>query len=159
MNHFQRSTLTLILHLQNRRHQESGYSLVVTLASILLLGTLLVTAALVSKVDSSSTSASIDINSGFYAAEAGLNLRASDVRADFVGFNRPSGDSEASSWEACVDSDPNNNGEGDFVCDSSITINGQQIVTFVDDVTEEDAVSVPITDGPFAGLNSLEISV
>lgn len=151
----QRIQLRLLIRLQQSNHQESGFALVVAVVSIILLGALLLTAALVSKVDSSSTNTSKNSNSGFYAAEAGLNLRARDVRAKFEGFNRPSGISPTT-WEDCIDASSSNNGSDDFVCDTSLTINDHQIASFIIDRTGSTPASITVPDGIFAGLNAQE---
>jgi hypothetical protein len=127
----------------------------VAIAAILILTTLLLTVSLVSKIDTTSTNASEDSNSGFYAAEAGLNLRANEIRDTFEGFNRPSGNSP-SSWEDCVDSDTTNDGDDDFLCNTSFNINNQQIVTYVKDITASTPKAVTIADGTYAGLSAQE---
>ena len=155
MKNQQRSIYQLVLFLQQKKNSQGGYSLVITLASILLLGTLLVTAALVSKVDSASTNASRNSNSGFYSAEAGLTLRANQIREEFEGFNRPSGNSPAQ-WEDCIDTNNSNDGDNDFACESNLFINSQQIVTYGIDRTGNTPISVTVADGAFAGLNAQE---
>ena len=152
---FQRVQLQLLLRLQQAQNEESGYSLAVTIISIILLGALLLSAALVSKVDTSSTIASTESNSGFYAAEAGLNLRASDIRSEFIGFQRPSGISPTS-WEDCIDASTTNNGTEDFACDTSLIINEQQIASFIVDQTGSEPESITVSDGIYAGLNAQE---
>jgi Tfp pilus assembly protein PilX len=150
-----RFILQWLLQLQQTQRQEGGYTLVVTLAAILLLTTLLITISLVSKIDTSSTNASEDSNSGFYTAEAGLNLRANEIRERFEGYNRPEG-TAPSSWEDCVDDQKTNDGEGDFLCDTTLVINGQQIVTYVEDITGDNPKAITIADGTYAGLNAQE---
>jgi Tfp pilus assembly protein PilX len=155
ISHYHRSTLLLLMHLQRVQRQDRGYTLVVTIIAILLLTTLLITAALMSKVDSTSTNASRNSNSGFYSAEAGLNMRAGQVRQAFEGFNRPSGTSPTS-WENCVDAATTNNGSDDFECDTTLTINGQRIASYVIDRTGSNPASITIPSGMFAGLNAQE---
>ena len=69
-------------------------------------------------------------SSGFYGAEAGLNIRAETIRQIFVGFNRPAGASPATT-NACKSG---NNGSGDFVC-SGYSFNNRSVSTYI----EEDA--------------------
>ncbi|MCM1981288.1 hypothetical protein [Lyngbya confervoides] len=154
-NSFNRTTFALILHLKEKAGDQDGYSLVIVLVSVLLLGALLLASALMGQLDSSSTRASTNRNSGFYAAEAGLNLRAQAVRAKFEGFNRPSGISPLS-WEFCTDTVDSNNGSGDFACDTSLTINGQRIASYVIDRTPATPVSITVPNGIYAGLNAQE---
>ena len=59
-----------------------------------------------------STKASMDSARGLYAAEAGLNLRADQVRQIFEGYNRPAGTSPTAAG-ACAGT---NVGSGDFAC-------------------------------------------
>ncbi len=49
---------------------------------------------------------------GFYAAEAGLNLRAEQIREIFVDYNRPAGSSPVED-NAC---EAGNDGGGDYIC-------------------------------------------
>lgn len=67
--------------------------------------------------------------SGFYAAEAGLNMRAETIRAKFIGFNVPQGTSPSSSTP-CAGGD---SGTGDFAC-VDYDFNGRDVTTYV---TEE----------------------
>ena len=72
-----------------------------TILMLLILTSLLAAYNLFGKVDTSSTKASASSNTGFYAAEAGLNLRAKQVGDTFVGYNRPQGTSPTA-WQNCV---------------------------------------------------------
>jgi Tfp pilus assembly protein PilX len=92
-----------------------GYTLVVTMAMLLILAVLLITYAVTSKVDNATSTSSAKSNTGFYTAEAGLNLRAKQIRNKFEGYNRPAG-SSPSNWNNCLDADPANDGTGDFAC-------------------------------------------
>jgi hypothetical protein len=84
----------------------------------------------------SSTSAYIEGNSTFYAAESGLNKRAEMVRQRFLNYAQPDGSSPAQvagqpvtieNMLACLDNDISNDGAGDFGC-RQITLNYQQAV-------------------------------
>jgi Tfp pilus assembly protein PilX len=99
----------------DRSHSQGGYTLVVTMAMLLILAVLLITYAVTSKVDNATSMSSAKSNTGFYAAEAGLNLRAKQIRNKFEGYNRPSGGSP-SNWNNCLDADTSNDGTGDFAC-------------------------------------------
>lgn len=52
-------------------------------------------------LNTATTKYSKDTVTGFYSAEAGLNLRAETIKNIFVGFNRPSGTSP-STTNPCV---------------------------------------------------------
>lgn len=148
------SVLMLLIRLQRCRYQESGFSLVATVAVLVILSALLVAAALVSKVDTASTNASAKGNKGFAAAEAGLNLRAKEVRNQFEGFNRPSGTSP-SNWQACADGSSGNDGTEDFGC-SAFTFQSQDIFTYVEeDPANPGSITIPQGEA-FAGLLAQE---
>ena len=148
------SMLTLLIRLQGCRDQEGGFAMVTTAALLVILSVLLVTAALVSKVDTASTNASAKGSKGFAAAEAGLNLRAREVRNRFEGFNRPSGTSP-SGWAACTDGSSGNDGTGDFDCET-ITFQDQDIHTYVEeDSSNPSSIEIPVGE-PFAGLTAQE---
>lgn len=79
-------------------------------------------------LDIATTKSSQDSSTGFYVAEAGLNLRAEDVRQRFVGYNRPSGASPTdTSSSPCVGA---NQGSGDFVC-REYSLSNRQAVTYI----------------------------
>jgi Tfp pilus assembly protein PilX len=152
-----------LIRLQRCRHQEGGYSLVVTIAMTLILATLLVTAAVISKIDSASTRASNKSNTGFYSAEAGLNQRAQEVRLKFDGFNRPLGtapvdiDGDGEIWDTCEDSaaTPAQRGTVDFGCDS-ITFQNQETLTYVQE-NAANPINITIPAGEqFEGLSAQE---
>lgn len=143
-----------LVRLQGKQQSEGGYSLVVTVAMLLILSTLLISAAVVGKVNSASTTASTKSNSGFYGAEAGLNIRAKDIRNRFEGFNRPTGASPTD-WNACADTSSTNDGSGDFAC-NVVNFQGQDILTFVEeDAANPNSIIVP-TGERFEGLSAQE---
>jgi Tfp pilus assembly protein PilX len=169
----ERMLFKLLLQLQRKPQQESGYIIVVVMGMVLALSTMLITAALTSKVDTNNSRASGNSAAGFYAAEAGLNLRAKDIRDTFVGYNVPGHngvDLSPNDSAACRDTTgtppvPNtaNDGSGDFACDNSETFKGQSVSTFVQNSNKLDPITrkpipTPITidSGDFAGLNAQE---
>ena len=79
---------------------DSGYILVVTSVLLVTLSSLLVTAAVMSKVNNDSTKASVKSNKGFYASEAGVNLRAKKIKDKFRNFSAPDG-TPPDSWKNC----------------------------------------------------------
>lgn len=173
---FQHSLFQLLVRLQRTRQQEGGYSLVVTVAMLLILSTLLISAAVINKVDSASTSASARSSNGFFAAEAGLNLRAKQIRTQFEGFQRPEGtppidaDNDGEIWDNCADG--SSVGTLDFNC-QNFTFQGQEVFTYIEEVGEDanldgvpddvdgdgeaDPISITIPAGErFAGLSAQE---
>jgi hypothetical protein len=163
----ERILFNFLLQLQRKPQQESGYVIVVVMGMVLALGTMLITAALTSKVDTNNSKASANSAAGFYAAEAGLNLRAKAVRDTFIGYNVPGHDgvdlSPAGS-SACRDAITStaSDGSGDFACDNSKTFKGQPVSTFVQNSNKLDSAgkpiptSITIDSGDFSGLNAQE---
>jgi len=82
--------------------------------------------AVTSNIELATTKLSRRTASGFYVAEAGLNIRAEDIRSTFLGFNRPMGTAPASS-DAC---EGGNMGSGDFAC-QNYTIGNRSARTYV----------------------------
>ncbi|WP_299486847.1 hypothetical protein [Acaryochloris sp. IP29b_bin.137] len=141
-----------LMCLQEKRSSQSGYSLVVTVAMLLILSTLLISAAVVNKVNSASTQASSKSNLGYYAAEAGLNLRAKEIKETFEDGNRPAGLPPAN-WQACTDDSGSNNGSGDFAC-KAYNLPGQTAQTFLEESSFE---QIPVPEGEeFEGLIAQE---
>ena len=148
--------LRLLVTLQRHRHQEEGYTLVVTIGMVLVITSLLATSAVMGRIEQASTSATSTSEQGFSGAEAGLNLRAEQISNAFEGFNQPSG-TAPNSWEDCLDNDAGNNGTGDFACDNSLKFQGQTIATYVVGETSgsPDPIIIP-QDERFGGLSAQE---
>ncbi|MCG9893768.1 MAG: hypothetical protein MH252_22180 [Thermosynechococcaceae cyanobacterium MS004] len=167
----QRTLFNLLLKLQPvSSRSEGGYIIVVVAAMIVAVSGMLLAGELVSRVDNNSTKASGNSTAGFYAAEAGLNLRAKAIKSTFEGYNVPSGTSP-SSGNACRSS--SNVGTGDFICDNSLSVQDYlypndptkriPVSTYVIDANAKNSSGVPqpssITIEPgelFSGLNALE---
>lgn len=173
---FQHSLFQLLVRLQQTRQKEGGYSLVVTVAMLLILSTLLISAAVVSKVDTASTNASARSSNGFYAAEAGLNIRAAEIQSQFQGFQRPAGttptdtDNDGEIWDDCASGA--SVGTDDFIC-RSLPFQGQEVFTYVQEIGQDanvdgipddidgdgvaDPISIVVPSGErFAGLSAQE---
>ncbi|MCO6431665.1 MAG: hypothetical protein J5J00_12455 [Deltaproteobacteria bacterium] len=109
-----------------RKNSEQGFVLITTL---LLMGLMLAFLAVyytTTAIETATVRHSKSSASGFYASEAGLNLRAENIRSIFVGYNRPTGASPVTT-APCTAGD---NGSGDFAC-QNITINNRTVRTFV----------------------------
>jgi len=136
---------------QYRLDQEHGHILLLT---YLLLGALLAMIgayATIVDIELATTKHSRDSATGFYAAEAGLNLRAKEIRDIFVGYNRPEGVSPAE-INACEGA---NLGTGDFAC-SSMVMNNRDVISYV---TEEPGNPIMLTIPPgelYQNLNAQE---
>ena len=169
----QRTVFNLLLRLRHRSQPEGGYIIVVVGGLIVAISALLLTSELVSRVDSNSTKASGNSAAGFYAAEAGLNLRAKDIRAKFSGYNIPSGTSPTTNDPSNPPCSTGNVGTADFVCSNSYTAQDYlypndtskrvKVTTYVSDVNDKDGngnpvpTAVTINPGePFAGLSAQE---
>jgi hypothetical protein len=158
--------VTLLLKAyQTRQHKDPGYILFFTVGIVLALTGLALTYSLANRVEQAQAKASAAGNTGFYAAEAGLNLRAKDIKDKFLDFGYPSGTSP-SNWEACTDSATGNDGYGDFACET-FELPAQdgltaKIPTYVvppaSNATtgEPEYSTVSITSGEFKGLNASE---
>jgi hypothetical protein len=151
--------ILFLLRLQRKQNRSGGYTLVITIAVLLVLSVLLITYAITSKVDNASSTASAKSNTGFFTAEAGLNRRAEEIRAKFVGYNLPVGTSPQdtngqTTWKACVQ--PGGTpGTGDFQCQTDSNLGAQPVSTYVEDLTNGIPVSTIIPQGDlYAGLSA-----
>lgn len=105
-------------------------------------------------METSTTGSSLNGVRGFYAAEAGLNLRADQVRRIFVGYNRPAGTGPdpASSDAPCEGS---NGGSGDLAC-AEYAFQGRRIRTYLEEMSGN-PISVVIPRGElFQNLHAQE---
>jgi hypothetical protein len=154
--------LVILLKSDNQdSSKDKGYVLVVVIAIILGISGLLALYAKTSKVEQNSTTAVVDSNSGFYGAEAGLNLRANTLRQKFLNYQQPSGTSPESAT-ACFESGANK-GTGDFQCDKMELAAGNKgrsknsVTTYV--VSADQGVQGVVPQGDlFQGLSMLEFT-
>ena len=131
--------------------RERGFALIMTMSLLAALAAILAAYAMATRFDSSGTYFSRNTTTGFYAAEAGLNTRAEEIRGIFVGYNRPTGASP-STENACVGA---NNGSGDFAC-RSMELNRRTVRSYV---TEEPDNPIVLTIPPgerYQNLNAQE---
>jgi hypothetical protein len=122
--------LNLLMKYQKIASQEGGYVLVVVMGMVLSLSGLFLTSGFTSKVDQVTSRATEESSSGFYAAEAGLNLRSKKIKDIFVGYDTPEGTSpDGNSVTVCRDANANNNGTEDYKCEDSSfgKVNGKPI--------------------------------
>jgi hypothetical protein len=100
------------------------------LVLLALLGGLILTHFSLTWIEMSTTQSSMNSFVGFYAAEAGLNVRADLVRQAFVGYSQPSGTSpDTSSGTQCEGS---NNGTGDLAC-AGYEFQEREVITWVEE--------------------------
>ncbi len=104
-------------HIRNssERERHSGFALIATMLMLVVLVALLGAFSLLTRIELSTTKATQDSTSNFYAAEAALNARAEAIRSIFVGYNRPTGTSPTST-EPCSGT---NIGSGNYACADS----------------------------------------
>ncbi|BDG17796.1 hypothetical protein TbrSNM41_25300 (plasmid) [Thermus brockianus] len=103
-----------------------GFALVSVLILLAVLMSFLTAYFFLTLTEIRTTSSSARQTTGFYAAEAGLNLRAEEIRQKFLGYNRPQGTSPQSN-APCQGT---NQGSGDFAC-KTYTISGRTVRTYV----------------------------
>ena len=135
----------------NTANSEKGFALVAAMLVLSVLTALLGAYMLTSKIELGTTKAARDSQSGFNAAEAGLNIRAEQIRTTFLGYNRPSGTSPSAA-SACSSG---NMGGGEFAC-QSVELGQHEATTYV----SEDASNPIITTIPpgerYQNLNAQE---
>jgi hypothetical protein len=155
------SLILLLFLLQRKQNRSGGYTLVITIAVLLVLSVLLITYAITSKVDNVSSTASAKSNTGFFTAEAGLNRRAEEIRAKFVGYGLPKGTSPKdangqTTWKVCIQPQPGGNtGTEDLRCQTDSDLGAQPVSTYVEDLTNRIPVSTIIPQGDlYAGLSA-----
>lgn len=128
-----------------------GFALVAVLLFIALTMSLLGAYYVITRIELASTKYSRDSVSGFYAAEAGLNIRAEQVRQLFVGYNRPSGVSPDED-EACSGT---NLGTGDYAC-QGYTFGKQSVKTYItEDASNPISTTIPLGER-YQNLNAQE---
>lgn len=107
-------------------NNDKGFALISSFYFILILIGLSGAYFLATNTEIMAGKSSSDASLAFYAAEAGLNLRAEQIRSIFVGYNRPEGTSPYPS-NACQDG---NMGYGDFACET-FNMSNREVTTYV----------------------------
>ena len=141
-------------------NRPSGFAVATVLMMVVVMGVLLASYFVITNLEISTTSQSANSTKGFYAAEAGLNLRAQEVRAKFQGYNVPTGTSPtaANPSQACL-TDANGNfigsvGTGDFQC-KGYSLQGRNAATYVQYLGLQTVDPIPPPD-TYAGLSAQE---
>lgn len=134
-----------------KKRSSNGFALITVILFIALMATLLGAYYVITRIELASTKYSRDSVSGFYAAEAGLNIRAEQVRQIFVGYNRPAGVSPSEEG-ACTGS---NLGSGHYACES-FSFGNQQVVTYItEDPGNPITTTIPLGE-QYQNLNAQE---
>jgi hypothetical protein len=131
-----------------------GFVLVTVLSVLAVLAMLVAAYFVTTQIETTTSKANADGTTGFYAAEAGLNLRGEQVRQIFQDYNLPSGTSPSTS-APCTGGDE---GTGDFAC-KSYTVSGRTVRTYVvgDPANGSGGASLTIPPNErFAGLSAQE---
>lgn len=120
-------------------NSQGGFVLILTLFMIVVLAALFTAYANVSQMEIAATRAIRNSAVGFNSAEAALNLRAEAIRAEFIGYNRPTGSSPSAS-SPCTAS---NMGSGAFAC-QTISIGRNVATSFVtEDPSNPAMITIP----------------
>jgi hypothetical protein len=130
---------------------QSGMVLVSTLFLLTALLTLLAAYCTMSASEIATTRSIKNSSDGFFAAEAGLNVRAKEIRDLFVGYNRPTGVSPTL-LSPCEGS---NNGSGDFGCEDFYFARRSAITYVREDAANPYQTTIP-PDELFQGLSAQE---
>lgn len=138
----------------SRSSRERGAALITALLVTVLITALLAAYFILTRTEMATTRHSMNGTRGFYAAEAGLNLRASAIRSSFVGYERPTGTPPtlSSGQVPCVSGAQ---GSGDFACQQR-SFSDRNVHTFViEDAANPSNINIPPGE-PFQNLSALE---
>ena len=94
----------------------SGYVLVIAIATIVALTGLLAVYGRSNRINNIATSTTLDSSGGFFAAEAALNQRAEKLRKLFLDRQTPSGNSPQD-LDDCITGSGSQLGSGDLACE------------------------------------------
>jgi hypothetical protein len=118
---------------QQDDRSDQGYAMVMISIVSVVMFSLLAAALAITNISTLSTNAYVNANSTFYAAESGLNRRAQELRAKFVGHARPSGTSPIDQIQSCLTGAVSTQGDGDFGCTNysfhSSSPSGKSVIT------------------------------
>jgi hypothetical protein len=129
-----------------------GFALLAAMFLIVVMASLFGAYSVVTRSELALVKSTRDSASGFNAAEAGLNLRAEEIRQVFLDYDRPEGESP-SSIESC---DSGELGSGDYMCKTYDLNNSQSATTYIaSDPANPVYTTIPPGEA-FAGLNAQE---
>ncbi|MBB6098245.1 hypothetical protein HNR42_001670 [Deinobacterium chartae] len=133
--------------------RQAGYALITVLVMLVVLMALLTAYFVITRVESVSATTSADNINAFYAAEAGLNLRAEKIRSKFLDYQTPQGitPDTSNNRQACT---TGNQGSQDFACESTV-LGKKTVLTYVTGNTNApEHIIIPPDEGLFSGLNA-----
>lgn len=134
-----------------KKSNQKAFALIVVLFFIVIIIALLGAYLKITRHELLSTKYEKDTVSGFAAAEAGLNIRAEEIRGIFVDYNRPSGTSPKKT-NPCLSG---NNGSGDFAC-KNYKFQNTNVATYIEEA-QGNPINTTIPQGErYQNLNVLE---
>ncbi len=128
---YYRQSFYLLLHLRQQQIDkgQQGYGMLLVSVLSIFMFSMLAACLTMTNLSTSVVRAYTDEQNAFYAAESGLNQRASDIREKFIGYDKPTGQSPGQtsavllnpsllpqSMRDCSNSLPTAIGSGDFSC-------------------------------------------
>ena len=125
-------------------------ALLVTLMVMAVLAVLIAAFQTITMHEISNSRGTVKSSKGFLAAEAGLNIRAEEIRQIFVDFNLPSGTSPGT-VQPC---EGTNRGTGDFRC-KEYSVNARNVDTYVTSAGSAVTRTIP-ADELYGGLTAQE---
>ncbi|ANM31746.1 hypothetical protein ABI59_22590 [Acidobacteria bacterium Mor1] len=137
-----------------RTSRQDGYALVTVLLLLALIAALLLGYFSLTAIDTATTHSSMESVRGFYAAEAGLNIRSDLVRTVFQNYSLPKGTppDPAGLDPMCEGS---NLGSGDFAC-ADYQLDGRTITTHINELPDSPRSIVVPRGEPHQNLSALE---
>ena len=136
---------------QQSQQGQQGFALITALLMVVVLGAMATAYFFLTQIEVATTASSAKSTTGFYAAEAGLNLRGNLIEKKFKGYNQPEGNSpeEATSTACAVATQ-------DFKC-VSYQLDGRTVNTYAIKKNNGKATIIDsIPDGDYAGLSAQE---
>jgi hypothetical protein len=139
---------------------QSGFVLITAMFLMIVFMAFLLVYNEVTRTDIVTTTSSKDSANGFFAAEAGLNVRAEQIRKEFVGYgNAPKGEGPVIGDDEapCTGSNMGDavDGENDLGCEV-MSIGNRQVTTFLTrDPGNSYNIEIPVGE-KYQGLNAIE---
>lgn len=136
---------------ENRIHSEKGFALITVMIMVSVLAALGAAYYAITMSEVSSQRSQASLNTGFNAAEGGLNLRAKALRAIFQSYNAPSGTPAID----CQSPNSADWGSGDYAC-TTYTLGNRTATTYMK-ADPNNPVAITIPGGElYAGLHAQE---
>jgi hypothetical protein len=135
-----------------QRHSSSGFALLTVLYLIAVMASLFSAYMVLTRTELALVKTTRDSASGFNAAEAGLNLRAEEIRSVFFDFDFPEGTSPL----GVAGCDAGSNGTGDYVCREYNFGNSHSAMTYISEAPSNPEYTIIPPGEAFAGLNAQE---